>query len=137
MMTSMDQTHHTALESDDDSPFGRVFAAYSKAFRDRDHDGLRDAFHPDAPVIVHDRRSSERMELAPRDFFTRLYREISDAEFQIETLKSRFTDGYLFADGTWIKSEERSILRAADLFTAAKDGRIGSLTVVWMHPEDT
>jgi hypothetical protein len=77
------------------------------------------------------------LELAPHDFFTRLYSQISDAEFRIETLKSRFADGYLFADGTWIESGEKKTLRAADLFTAAKDGRIGSLTVVWMHPEDT
>jgi hypothetical protein len=136
-MTSMDQTQHSEFESEDNSPFGRVFAAYSRAFRDRDHDGLRDAFHPDASVIIYDRRSSERMELAPHDFFTRLYSLISDAEFRIETLKSRFADGYLFADGTWIESGEKKTLRAADLFTAAKDGRIGSLTVVWMHPEDT
>jgi hypothetical protein len=136
-MTSMDQTQHSEFESEDNSPFGRVFAAYSRAFRDRDHDGLRDAFHPDASVIIYDRRSSERMELAPHDFFTRLYSQISDAEFRIETLKSRFADGYLFADGTWIESGEKKTLRAADLFTAAKDGRIGSLTVVWMHPEDT
>jgi hypothetical protein len=136
-MTSMDQTHHSEFESEDNSPFGRVFAAYSRAFRDRDHDALRDAFHPDASVIIHDRRSSERLELAPHDFFTRLYSQISDAEFRIDTLKSRFADGYLFADGTWIESGEKKTLRAADLFTAAKDGRIGSLTVVWMHPEDT
>ena len=136
-MTSMDQTQHSEFESEDNSPFGRVFAAYSRAFRDRDHDALRDAFHPDASVIIHDRRSSERLELAPHDFFTRLYSQISDAEFRIETLKSRFADGYLFADGTWIESGEKKTLRAADLFTAAKDGRIGSLTVVWMHPEDT
>lgn len=136
-MTSMDQMHHSEFESEDNSPFGRVFAAYSRAFRDRDHDGLRDAFHPNASVIIHDRRSSERMELAPHDFFTRLYSQISDAEFRIETLKSRFADGYLFADGTWIESGEKKTLRAADLFTAAKDGRIASLTVVWMQPEGT
>ena len=136
-MSNMDQMKHSGFETEDNSPFGRVFAAYSKAFRNRDHDELRKAFYPDALVILHDRRSSERLELAPPDFFERLYIEISDAEFQIETLKSRFADGYLFADGTWTKPGERSILRAADLFSAAKDGRIASLTVVWMHPEGT
>ena len=137
MMSIMDQTNHSEFEREDKSPFGKLFAAYSKAFRHRDHDGLRKSFHPDASVILHDRRSSERMELAPHDFFTRLYTEISDAEFHIDTLKSQFADGYLFADGTWIKSGEKSILRAADLFTAANDGRIASLTVIWMHPADT
>jgi|TARA_B110000495_G_C22801614_1_gene468282 hypothetical protein len=77
------------------------------------------------------------MELAPHEVFTRLYIDISDAEFQIETLKNRFADCYLFADGTWIKPGDRSVLRVAHLCSATKDGRIASLTEVCMHPEDT
>ena len=133
-MNNMNQTNDSQSEMQDDSPFGKVFAAYSMAFRDRNHDELRKSFNADASVILHDRRSMEKTVLAPMDFFTRLYDEIGDAEFQIDTLKSRFADGYLFADGIWIKSRE-TVFRAADLFTAARDGRIDSLTVVWMHPE--
>ena len=79
---------------------------------------------------VHDRRTNERLELTPLDFFTRLYREIGDAEFQVEALKARFDDGYLFADGLWINGAHQPVLRAADLFSAEKDGRLSSLTVV-------
>lgn len=123
----------TDIRDDPDSPFGRVFADYSNAFKNRDFDGLEKAFHPDAAVRVHDRRSNERLVLTPKAFFTRLYGEIGDAEFQVETLKARFADGYLFADGTWITPEGRGLLRAADLFSAVDDGRIEALTVVWTH----
>ena len=132
----MKQTNDSQSEMQDDSPFGKVFAAYSMAFRDRNHDELRKSFNADASVILHDRRSMEKTELTPMVFFTRLYDEIGDAEFQIDTLKSRFADGHLFADGIWIKSGE-TVFRAADLFTAARDGRIDSLTVVWMNAETT
>ena len=115
------------------TPFGRVFTAYSDAFKGRDFDGLQKAFHPDAAVRVHDRRSDERLKLTPHAFFTRLYDEIGDAEFKVETLKARFADGYLFADGTWTAPDGRGILRAADLFSAVEDGRITSLTVVWTN----
>ena len=37
--------------------------------------------------------------MTPLEFFARLYRAIGDAEFRVETLKARFNDGYLFADG--------------------------------------
>ena len=77
------------------------------------------------------------MELASHEVFTRLNIEISDAEFQIETWENRLADCYLFADGTLIKPGDRSVLRPAHLFSAKKDGRIASLTVVSMHPEDT
>ncbi len=59
--------------------------------------------------------------------------EIGDAEFKVETLKARFADGHLFADGTWTAPDGRGILRAADLFSAVEDGRITSLTVVWTN----
>ena len=97
----MNQINEPKDQTDENSPFGLVFGAYSTAFKTRDHEGLREAFHPDASVTLHDRRTQDRLELAPLDFFTRLYREIGDAEFEVETLKSRFVDGYLFADGTW------------------------------------
>ena len=98
----MGPEQHTANEAPEepDCPFARVSTAYSNAFRSRDHDGLHRAFHPEATVRVHDRRSNERLELTPDEFFRRLYVEIGDAEFQVETLKKRFTDGSLFADGT-------------------------------------
>ena len=73
------------------------------------------------------------LKLTPHAFFTRLYDEIGDTEFKVETLKARFADGYLFADGTWTAPDGRGILRAADLFSAVEDGRIISLTVVWTH----
>ena len=44
-----------------------------------------------------------------------------------------FADGSLFADGTWITSEGRELLRAADLFSAVDDGRIKARTVVRTH----
>ena len=44
-----------------------------------------------------------------------------------------FADGDLFADGTWITSEGRGLLRAADLFSVVDDGRIEARTVVWTH----
>ena len=88
-------------------------------------------FHPEAIVRVHGGRTNERLALTPHEFFTRLYRAIGDAEFQVETLKARFDDGYQFADATWITQGREPILRAADLFSALKDGRISSLTVVW------
>lgn len=136
MIRPMNQINESKDQTDENSPFGLVFGAYSTAFKTRDHDGLREAFHPDASVALHDRRTHDRLELAPLDFFTRLYREIGDAEFEVETLKSRFVDGYLFADGTWVTPGASGILRAADLFSASNDGRIASLTVVWMDPED-
>jgi hypothetical protein len=132
-MTTTPPTDDQDPQGQPDSPFGRVFAAYSSAFKSRDFDGLRKAFQPDAAVRVHDRRSNERLKITPQEFFTRLYGEIGDAEFKVETLKARFADGYLFADGTWITPEGRGLLRAADLFSAVEDGRIASLTVVWTH----
>ncbi len=51
-MNSPDQTNR---QDPSESPFGKVFDAYSEAFRSRDHDGLKKAFHPDAKVRVHDR----------------------------------------------------------------------------------
>ena len=57
--------------------------------------------------------------------------ENGDAEFRVETLKARFDDGYLFADGIWATQGHEQILRAADLFSALEDGHIFSLTVVW------
>ena len=113
------------------SRFEQIFSAYSKAFRSRDDEGLKAAFHPEAIVRVHDRRKKEVLTLTPQEFFTRLYREIGDAEFRVETLKARFDDGYLFADGVWITEGQKPILRAADLFSALEDGRVSSLTVVW------
>ncbi|MAB28549.1 MAG: hypothetical protein CMJ53_04605 [Planctomycetaceae bacterium] len=121
---------HDAQE-DEDTPFGSVFADDSQAFRTRDDVGLRKAFHPDAVVRVHDRRTDERLEVSPHEFFTRLYEEIGDADFAVETLTSRFADGCLFADGVWVSQRRKPVLRAADLFSARADGRIASLTVVW------
>ena len=89
---------HDAQE-DEDTPFGSVFADDSQAFRTRDDVGLRKAFHSDAVVWVHDRRTDERLEVSSHEFFTRLYEEIGDADFAVETLTSRFADGCLFADG--------------------------------------
>ena len=127
----MNHSDHFESQEGTDSRFGQVFSAYSKAFRSRDDEGLKAAFHPEAIVRVHDRRKKEVLTLTPHEFFTRLYREIGDAEFRVETLKARFDDGYLFADGIWVTQGNEPILRAADLFSALEDGRILSLTVVW------
>lgn len=127
----MMQPQHFESQEGTDSAFGRVFTAYSKAFKSRDHESIHAAFQPDAVVRVHDHRTDERLQLSPDEFFTRLYRQIGDAEFEVEALKARFTEGYLFADGVWITPGRNFILRAADLFSASDDGRIASLTVVW------
>ncbi len=127
----MNHSDHFESQEGTDSPFGQVFFAYSKAFKSRDDEGLKAAFQPEAIVRVHDRRTNERLTLTPHEFFTRLYREIGDAEFQVEALKARFNDGYLFADGVWVTEGKNPILRAADLFSALEGGRISSLTVVW------
>ena len=85
----MNQINEPKDQTDENSPFGLVFGAYSTAFKTRDHEGLREAFHPDASVTLHDRRTQDRLELAPLDFFTRLYREIGVAEFQEPSLVNR------------------------------------------------
>lgn len=90
MIRRMKRTNDPGDQTDENSAFGRVFGAYSTAFKTRDHDGLREAFHPDASVAFHDRRTHDRLELAPLDFFTRLYREIGVAEFQEPSLVNRF-----------------------------------------------
>lgn len=132
----MSHSDHYESQEGADSRFGRVFSAYSKAFKSRDDDGLTAAFHPEAIVRVHDRRTNERLALTPHEFFARLYRAIGDAEFRVATLKARFDDGYLFADGIWVTQGHEPILRAADLFSALEDGRILSLTVVWTDATD-
>ena len=89
MIRRMKRTNDPGDQTDENSSFGRVFGAYSTAFKTRDHDGLREAFHPDASVALHDRRTHDRLELAPLDFFTRLYGEIGVAEFQGPSLVNR------------------------------------------------
>ena len=121
------------------SPFGKVFAAYSKAFAEQDMHGLQIAFAPDARVVVRDRRTNKTLDLSPAEFFTQLYGEVGTAHFAVEQLISHFEDGYLFADGLWADSADNTtagtpILRAADLFSAHPDGKIWSLDVVWTAP---
>ena len=100
----MDHSKHHDVQADEDTPFGIVFTDDSQAFRTRDDVGLRKAFHPKAVVRVHDRRTDERLEVSPHEFFTRLYEEIGDADFEVETLKSRF------ADGVWVSQERKPVL---------------------------
>ena len=126
----MDHSKHHDVQEDEDTPFGSVFTDDSQAFRTRDNVGLRKAFYPEAIVRVLDRRTDERLEVSPHEFFTRLFEEIGDADFAVETLKSRFADGSLLADGVWVSQGRKPVLRAADLFSARADGRIASLTVV-------
>lgn len=47
----MSHSDHYESQEGADSRFGRVFSAYSKAFRSRDDDGLKAAFHPEAIVL--------------------------------------------------------------------------------------
>ena len=89
MIRRMKRTNDPGDQTEENSSFGRVFGACSTAFKTRDHDGLREAFHPDASVALHDRRTHDLLELAPLDFFTRLYREIGVAEFQGPSLVNR------------------------------------------------
>jgi|TARA_B110000285_G_C14885985_1_gene496192 hypothetical protein len=95
----MNKPEYFQFEEGTVSRCGRVFSAYSEAFKSRNDVGLKAAFHPEAIVRVHDRRTNERLAMTPLEFFARLYRAIGDAEFRVETLKARFNDGYLFADG--------------------------------------
>ena len=135
----MNTTDPAPTEDGANSPFGQIFAAYSKAFAARDMHGLQTAFAPDARVVVRDRRTNETLDLRPEEFFTRLYGEIGTAHFAVEKLISHFEDGYLFADGIWVDGADNAttgtpILRAADPFSAHPDGLIWSLNVVWTAP---
>ena len=57
----MIQLQHIESQEGTDSAFGRVFTAYSTAFKSRDREGIYAAFQPGAVVRVHDHRTDERL----------------------------------------------------------------------------